>query len=141
MSPAVPRSPADQLLIDGLEAQVAHLQSVLDGLTPHDDVVVLKCLGFTKFEARILCCLWRRAGHVLSKEAIQAAMYVDRVDGGADPKIVDVMVCKLRAKLRDRGAPELPETVWACGYRVNPALAAWLECLVGPFRPAVGPAR
>ena len=39
-----------------------------------------------------------------------------------DPKIVDVMICKLRKKLKNLGWPVAIHTVWGGGYYIDPSL-------------------
>jgi two-component system cell cycle response regulator CtrA len=68
-------------------------------------------------EARILSLLVKRRGCALSKEAIHAACYFDRPQ---EPEIdiVDVWVCKLRAKLKGTEDRNKLETIHGYGYRM-----------------------
>lgn len=68
-------------------------------------------------EFDLLQLLMVRRDVLVTKEAI-----LDRLYGGRDepePKIVDVFVCKLRAKLRPSGADRHLRTVWGQGYSVT----------------------
>ena len=79
--------------------------------------------GLTKMEARLMRALTEKPGRMVSKSALMDAMYFDRPHE-AEPKIVDVLVCKIRRKIK--GGPWLIETVWGQGYRsrFSPELAA-----------------
>lgn len=73
----------------------------------------------TKVEARLLIALARRSG-CLSKEVLYSELYSSRAPADMpEPKIVDVFVCKLRAKLAVLGAKEAISTVWGRGYQLN----------------------
>jgi two-component system cell cycle response regulator CtrA len=40
-------------------------------------------------------------------------------------KTIDVIICRLRKKLAEAGAPNLVQTVWGCGYILRaPQIAA-----------------
>jgi DNA-binding response OmpR family regulator len=75
-------------------------------------------LGLTKMEARLMRALAERAGRVVNKGALMDAMYFDR-PREAEPKIVDVMMCRIRRKLK--GSAWVVETVWGQGYRARRA--------------------
>ena len=72
--------------------------------------------GLTRMEARLMRALAEKPGRVVGKGALMDAMYFDRVQE-AEPKIVDVLVCKIRRKLR--GSARTIETVWGQGYRAR----------------------
>ncbi len=74
-----------------------------------------------EFSAVIL--LAEAAGRVLSKEQILEGMYTSGVDDEPEAKIVDVFICKVRAKMKSlhEGAEEIIETVWGRGYRMRVA--------------------
>lgn len=71
----------------------------------------------TRSEARLFGALLSK--EVATKGAVMLALYGDRPDGGADTKIVDVFVCKLRRKLKPFGIAI--HTEWGVGYRLHPA--------------------
>lgn len=73
-------------------------------------------LGLTRMEARLMRALVERQDRMVPKGALMDAMYFDR-GHEAEPKIVDVLVCKIRRKLR--GSPYGIETVWGQGYRAR----------------------
>jgi DNA-binding response OmpR family regulator len=84
-------------------------------LTPSPDEGWLK-LGLTKMEARLMRALAEKQDRMVSKGALMDALYFDR-GHEAEPKIVDVLVCKIRRKLR--GSAWCIETVWGQGYRAR----------------------
>lgn len=72
--------------------------------------------GFTSSEAQVLLCLFRDM--ISSKEMIYNALYAMRDENGSvEPKIIDVFVCKIRAKLRKKGWSCVINTIWGRGYR------------------------
>ncbi len=58
-------------------------------------------------------------GRVMSKEMIIGQMYTDGVDDEPDMKIIDVFVCRLRAKFTNvHPDADFIATVWGRGYRL-----------------------
>lgn len=70
----------------------------------------------TAREFDLLAHLVRRAGQVVSKREILAAVWEDDFEG--DPNVVEVYVSRLRRKLDRPSAPGVVETVRGAGYRV-----------------------
>lgn len=73
----------------------------------------------TNKEFSLLQLLTLRKNTVMTKEAILTNLY-----GGMDEpeaKIIDVFVCKVRAKLAKAGLPDIIKTVWGRGYLVSDA--------------------
>lgn len=82
-------------------------------------------IGLTASEAKVFGLLQRV--EMATKQAIMSALYYERIDTEPELKIVDVFVCKLRAKLKPWRI-EI-ETLWGTGYHMTPeskALAAAL---------------
>jgi two-component system cell cycle response regulator CtrA len=73
--------------------------------------------SLTPSEAKVFGVLMQR--DLATKKLILGTLYGDRPDGGAEDKIADVFVCKIRAKLKRFGV-EI-ETVWGTGWRMSPA--------------------
>jgi two-component system, OmpR family, KDP operon response regulator KdpE len=74
-----------------------------------------QAVKLTGMEYKLLYHLVRNAGHVMSNQAL-----MDRVwgfDNQATPEYVKVFISRLRAKLREAGAPEFIQTERARGYR------------------------
>ncbi len=73
--------------------------------------------ALTKLESRLMRALCERLDKVVGKPALMDALYFDRVADEPEAKIVDILVCKLRKKIRHSGY-EI-ETVWGHGYRAR----------------------
>jgi two-component system cell cycle response regulator CtrA len=75
-------------------------------------------LGLTVSEARIVADLYKGGGEVRSKDQIFHSLYHDRMDDNTpEMKIVDVLVCKLRKKLKAYGIEVV--TDWGRGYHLD----------------------
>lgn len=74
----------------------------------------------TKQQAVIMEKLNSRFGKLVTKGALHAALYADDADGGADEKIVDVMICKIRDLIKDW--PIVIHTHWGKGYELRRAI-------------------
>lgn len=74
-------------------------------------------LPLTPREYDVVELLTLRKNQVLSKEALLDNLYA----GQEEPhgKIIDVMICKIRKKLRDFGIADPFITQWGIGYRLN----------------------
>lgn len=73
--------------------------------------------GLTVHEARLVSALWARSE--CTKDQLMAALYRDHGRDEPMEKIVDVFVCKARAKLRRFGAGII--TRWGHGYALDAA--------------------
>lgn len=119
-------------LIAALEAENEQLRDrvcaleELNGLRLEAPLV----LGLTTKEAKIFGFLSTR--EMATKPALMTLLYSDRPNEEPDIKIVDVFVCKMRAKLEPFGI-EIT-TMWGTGYAMTPASKAKAEALrhVGP---------
>lgn len=74
--------------------------------------------ALTESEFAVHAKLAERPGHVVSKETLMLSLYGMRNDS-EEPleKIIDVLVCKARKKLKPLGIAI--DTVWGRGYRLN----------------------
>lgn len=79
----------------------------------------------TESEARLLAAIYGQRGGAVSKERLMYALYGSR-DEAPEPKIIDVMVCRIRDKI---GA-QLIETLHATGYRLTPQGVTIVEALL-----------
>ena len=82
-------------------------------------------------EARFLNALLA-ARETATKQWLMDTLYGDDPDGGPDPKIIDVYVCKLRPKLRALFGEDAIETVWGRGYRIDEATKAVIRAHSAP---------
>lgn len=72
-------------------------------------------IGLTKSEARIFGTL--KLDQVVDKARLLDAMYFDFFgDDEPDPKIIDVFICKIRAKLKKANSRYSIETLWGRGW-------------------------
>lgn len=107
---------------DELRERVAALEGQLGML--FDAPLVLELTGQ---EARIFGMLLRR--DVLTKDAAMLGLYGHRnADEEAEPKIIDVFICKMRKKLTPFGIAI--ETIWGRGYRMPAVSKAAAQALV-----------
>ena len=73
---------------------------------------------FTRQETKLISFLFARIGKAIARDTLLSAMYWERPGFEADPKSIDIWICKLRRKLRDLGEPYSIETVWGFGLRM-----------------------
>lgn len=77
-------------------------------------------LSFSAQQAAIFASMALCKERVLTRSHIYNLLYWDhRDDEGPNPKIIDVIVCKLRVKIRDMNLPVTIETIWGRGYRLR----------------------
>lgn len=76
-----------------------------------------KIAALTETEYELFSILWRRRPRLITKAALFNSLYRE---GAArrepEPKIIDVIICNLRAKLKPLGIRI--DTIWARGVRV-----------------------
>lgn len=98
---------------EGLRARIGELEDLLgfEVSSPPE-------WSLTGAERRVFGVLYARP--MATKDAIMAALYRDRGRDEAEIKIVDVFVCKIRAKLAPFGIKI--ETRWGQGYYLTPEM-------------------
>lgn len=87
-------------------------------LTEHRVFVEETPVHLTGSEFKILAALSARMGRTVSKEHFLTALYGSPEHAG-DIKIVDVLLCKIRKKLRLAGADNMIVTDWGKGYSLR----------------------
>ena len=70
----------------------------------------------SRMEGRIVARLQKVPGAVVSRQSLMDAMYFDRVDE-PESKIIDVLICRMRKKLRGTGYEIVSD--WGLGYRMR----------------------
>lgn len=122
-----------------LEEEKAALESKL-GFTSDANALsrIRQRWGLTPREAQLVLLLANRSGLATSKDLILDALYRGAADE-PEMKIVDVFVCKIRAKM---GQPAI-ETIWGSGYRIGHAALAEVQKVIASrdfdIRPAARP--
>lgn len=107
----------DSLIIqqqEQIETLRERVRQLLDALAPPEVVVPMEWM-LSPAEAKLFAHLTTR--DLVTKSSAMAALYSDRHDDDIEPKIVDVFICKIRAKLRKFGV-EI-NTVWGHGYSLS----------------------
>ncbi|MEO0449078.1 MAG: helix-turn-helix domain-containing protein [Pseudomonadota bacterium] len=76
-------------------------------------------LGLTSAEYRLTHLMANASPYVVTKEALLEARRQDSLsmNDGVKIKIVDVIICKIRKKLKPYGI-EI-KTIWGCGYQME----------------------
>lgn len=105
--------------VEYLELQVEALEQALHGLSGKHPVVA----GLTPNETRIFAMIRKRSPNAVRRSSIMDAMYALRaVDEQPTIKVIDVLVCRGRKKLKPFGI-EI-KTVWGVGYSMDAESAA-----------------
>ena len=100
---------------DRLRERIRQLEKVM-GM----DITLPLEWGLTGHERMVFGVLMARS--MATKDACMAALYRNVGKDEADPKIVDVFVCKMRKKLGPFGV--VIKTVWGAGYKLEPDIKA-----------------
>lgn len=102
-----------------LRDAVEYLLNAIEVICPAQDdsqLMEVIALGFAPSEAQILLLIFSRP--MAPKEVMFNSIYgLHAGPNIPDQKIIDVWVCKIRAKLLVLGWPIRIETVWGRGYR------------------------
>lgn len=111
----------DQIRELSPEEAVEHLLAELDYLTVPVETLpsVFDGAHWTQTEMRCLNHFWAYRGSIVNKEQLLRSVYFDRPHDIPEYKIVDVYICKIRAKLKAASIPVTINTKWGVGY--------WLE--------------
>ena len=75
--------------------------------------------GFMMALLRLGCADKEKLHNIIEQQRATRSHQPDTMEL-TDPKMVDVMICKLRKKLRDNGFPECIQTSWGKGYYIEP---------------------
>lgn len=102
-----------------------------------DEELIFNCsrlFKVTRLQAAFMSVIIRK--NEVSKELLHQVVETNRKNTNdadeTDPKMVDVVICHLRKKLKPFGL-EI-KTVWACGYYMEPAMRANAQAFINSHR-------
>lgn len=125
-------------LVDTLESEIVRLNEWIAALERDflgADLAFPIEWGLTASEQRVVAVILSRT--TVRKDQIMTALYRDRNKDEAEPKIVDVLVCKIRKKLDPFKI--VINTLWAIGYMIEEPQRTELLARLTP--PPPGPRR
>ncbi|MBB2203569.1 response regulator transcription factor [Gluconacetobacter takamatsuzukensis] len=103
--------------VSGHDSRTLHIGRMTVGVDRREVHIDSKLVPLTRREYDLLELLALRKTQVLSKETVLDSLYA----GESEPygKVIDVMICKIRKKMRNFGVDEPFTTLWGIGYRLN----------------------
>lgn len=103
--------------VSGHDSLTLHIGRLTVGVDRREVHVDSKPVPLTRREYDLVELLALRKTQVLSKETVLDSLYA----GESEPygKVIDVMICKIRKKMRNFGIDEPFTTLWGIGYRLN----------------------
>lgn len=113
-----------EAIIAQMQARLDDLEALVEDLTaaPPDwhDIPGRLGVHLTPYECKCLAMLLRRQPQVVTRQQLLCAMY-QRPGSLDEPdiKIVDVIICKVRRKLKQAREPVQIVTVLGAGYRLE----------------------
>ncbi|ACI53172.1 two component transcriptional regulator, winged helix family [Gluconacetobacter diazotrophicus PA1 5] len=115
---------------DSLTLQIGRLTVNVNQREVHIDG---KPVPLTRREYDVVELLALRKNQALSKESVLDSLYAGQHEPSG--KVIDVMICKIRKKMRGLGIEEPLTTQWGIGYRLNEdafaPLGARMDGIVG----------
>ena len=99
---------------EAIEFLMAEIEDLEEKMNITVVTTFLPHIHFTKLEEEVLQLLLIHKNKTLLKEAIYSHLYQLRIGGGPELKIIDVIICKIRAKLKDEEYQI--KTIWGRGY-------------------------
>ena len=122
------RAISDREVIAQLREENLWLRAELGLLVDEEQLAeAKKWFNLTRSEACLLLCLIN--SKLMTRELALHALSHAGYDYEAQPKIVDVFICKLRAKLKKHGAGVA--SVWGTGYYLDPASRRTIAARLG----------
>ncbi|NVN10205.1 response regulator transcription factor [Nguyenibacter vanlangensis] len=103
--------------VSGHDSLTLHIGRLTVGIDRREVHIDDKLVPLTRREYDLFGLLALRKTQVLSKETVLDSLYA----GESEPygKVIDVMICKIRKKIRAFGIDEPFTTLWGIGYRLN----------------------
>ena len=102
------------------------LEAMRGALASDAGVKIIELAKLTYNERMLLGLLMRL--HRATKDQMMTMLYADRPDEEPDSKILDVMICKMRKKLRPHGV-EI-RTIHGAGYELTPTSREKIKALM-----------
>lgn len=101
----------------GHDSATLHIGRLTVGIERREVHIDAAVVPLTRKEYDLFVLLAMRKTQVLSKEVLLDSLY----SGEDEPfgKVIDVMICKIRKKIRAFGIDEPFTTQWGIGYRLN----------------------
>ena len=109
-----------------VEALRDALEAMRGALASDAGVKIIELAKLTYSERMLLGSLMRR--HRVTKDQMMTMLYADRPDEEPGPKILDVMICKMRKKLSPHGV-EI-RTIYGAGYELPPTSREKIKALM-----------
>lgn len=117
--------------VEALEAEIDRLRGQIAELTASDRGAQLRAvLRLSPQESQLLALI--EAKGRASRAAIYGSVFEDCHGDGPVMKAIDVVICKIRRKLREQGAPGQIKCVRHWGFELSSDLSAWLTDLTAP---------
>lgn len=115
--------------VSGHDSLTLHIGRLTVGVDRREVHIDSKLVPLTRREYDLVELLALRRTQVLSKETVLDSLYA----GESEPygKVIDVMICKIRKKMRNFGINEPFTTLWGIGYRLNEVAFAPLGARLG----------
>lgn len=104
-----------------------------------DQIFLLKeCVGTNQLfppDWRLTALMQRLLAFLLNsvaptRQQCLSALYWDRPNDEPELKILDVFICKLRARLKAVDETLVIETIWGQGWRLSPAVKAKIKAML-----------
>ena len=123
---SIERAVADMSTSEAVDFLLELIRQLVPAL--EEDQVLKVCRhGFTATEAQVLLMVF--ADRFVAKEVIYNALYGSRASGElVNQKIIDVMICKIRKKIKEKAWDAVVHTTWGRGYhgeRLNGFMFPW----------------
>lgn len=113
---------------EDLQAENAWLKAQIKDLTGVALTPILRAkLGISPQQANVLAVLTRAPDRLVTRNTLYETVFQHDDGDGPGMKIIDVVMCKIRAAMARSGIPGSIENIWGVGYRADADLCAWVH--------------